>query len=147
MVSNKKVFIILSITVCLAVVGFLVYRLIAKEDAPKTLSSTNNSTTQSEQSQQNQTTNQPNELTPAAVAQHASESDCWTIINGNVYDITQYIPRHPGGDDVLLACGKDGTTLFTQRETESGEAIGSGTPHNSGAQAQLEQFIIGTLQQ
>jgi cytochrome b involved in lipid metabolism len=85
------------------------------------------------------------EITADEVAEHNSESDCWTIISGNVYDISPYISRHPGGDEILRACGIDATILFTQRESTDGEQIGSGTPHSSSAASQLVQFKIGTV--
>ena len=83
----------------------------------------------------------------AEVADHNSASDCWTIINGSVFDITSYVPRHPGGDEILRACGTDGTTLFTQRTDASGEEVGSGTSHSSSAAGQLESLKIGTVSQ
>ena len=61
--------------------------------------------------------------TAAQVAERNSAEDCWTIINGKVYDLTSYIPRHPGGDDILLACGTDGTSLFEDRTTNDGRRI------------------------
>lgn len=87
----------------------------------------------------------PAMFTKESVAEHATKDDCWTIISGKVYDITEYIPRHPGGDEILLACGTDGTSLFTQRETSDGKQIGSGSPHSSRANSQLEQFLKGDL--
>ncbi len=52
-------------------------------------------------------------ITKAEVATHASEASCWSIVNGGVYDLTSYVPRHPGGKSEILAiCGKDGTRLF-----------------------------------
>jgi cytochrome b involved in lipid metabolism len=48
-------------------------------------------------------------ITLAEVSTHASESSCWTIVNGSVYDITSYIPRHPGGKrEIMAICGKNG---------------------------------------
>ena len=79
------------------------------------------------------------------VATHNTEADCWTIIGGTVYDITNYIPLHPGGEEVLRACGTDGTTLFNSRTTEDGEQIGSGTPHSSNAFSQLGPYFKGDL--
>ncbi|KAK4187462.1 hypothetical protein QBC35DRAFT_232823 [Podospora australis] len=39
--------------------------------------------------------------------------DCWTVLNGKVYNLTPYIPFHPGGEPELLRCaGRDGTKLF-----------------------------------
>ena len=78
---------------------------------------------------------------------HNKATDCWTIVNGKVYDITSYVPRHPGGNEILRACGTDGTTLFTTRTTSDGQKIGSGTPHDSSAQAQLASMQIGVLAQ
>ncbi len=52
-------------------------------------------------------------ITKVEVAAHANEASCWSIINGGVYDLTSYVPRHPGGKSEILAiCGKDGTRLF-----------------------------------
>ncbi|MBL8158019.1 cytochrome b5 domain-containing protein [bacterium] len=49
----------------------------------------------------------------ADVASHNSSSDCWSIINGGVYDLTSWIPRHPGGERAIEGlCGKDGSAAF-----------------------------------
>ncbi len=50
--------------------------------------------------------------TLADVAKHASPEDCWTTVNGNVYDLTPFVGKHPGGKDILKVCGIDGTKLF-----------------------------------
>lgn len=76
---------------------------------------------------------------------HDSKSSCWTIISGSVYDITTYIPRHPGGEEILRACGVDATSLFTKRQTSDGQSVGSGSPHSPNAEEQLEKFKIGEL--
>lgn len=40
-------------------------------------------------------------------------TDAWTALGGRVYNITPYIPFHPGGKPELLrVAGKDGTKLF-----------------------------------
>ncbi|KAF7939242.1 uncharacterized protein EAE97_007322 [Botrytis byssoidea] len=39
--------------------------------------------------------------------------DAWTVLGGKVYNITPYLPYHPGGEPELLKCaGRDGTRLF-----------------------------------
>lgn len=49
----------------------------------------------------------------ADVRAHATRDDAWTIVDGNVYDVTTWIPRHPGGDRLLLAfAGRDCTDEF-----------------------------------
>ncbi|MEK7602858.1 MAG: cytochrome b5-like heme/steroid binding domain-containing protein [Patescibacteria group bacterium] len=81
------------------------------------------------------------------VIKHNSKSDCWTIIEDQVYDLTKFIGRHPGGDEIIRACGTDGTSLFTERKTEDGEAVGSGTPHSTNASSELQSLKIGDLKQ
>mmetsp|Transcript_17084 Transcript_17084/g.12143 ORF Transcript_17084/g.12143 Transcript_17084/m.12143 type:complete len:92 (-) Transcript_17084:32-307(-) len=39
-------------------------------------------------------------------------SDCWTVVDGLVYDITKYIRIHPGGKKIMRGAGKDSTDLF-----------------------------------
>jgi hypothetical protein len=81
------------------------------------------------------------------IALHNVGTDCWTIVKGRVYDITSYVPRHPGGAEILRACGTDGTSLFTQRTTTTGEKVGTGTPHSDSAADQLARMQIGVLAQ
>lgn len=54
--------------------------------------------------------NQKNIITRAEVAEHATQDDLWMIIQGNVYNITDYVQYHPGGVRALVKfAGKDGT--------------------------------------
>ncbi|CAG8451859.1 452_t:CDS:1 [Paraglomus occultum] len=47
------------------------------------------------------------------VAKHNSRNDCWVIIHENVYDLTNFLPKHPGGINVILKqAGKDATAAF-----------------------------------
>jgi cytochrome b involved in lipid metabolism len=39
--------------------------------------------------------------------------DAWTVLGGKVYNMTPYLPYHPGGEPELMkAAGRDGTKLF-----------------------------------
>jgi cytochrome b involved in lipid metabolism len=47
------------------------------------------------------------------VAEHASETDNWTIYENRIYDVTKYARIHPGGfAKIMLGAGKDCTELF-----------------------------------
>ena len=47
------------------------------------------------------------------VAQHAQPTDCWSVVYGNVYDLTAYAPSHrQPGSTVYLMCGEDATELY-----------------------------------
>lgn len=53
-------------------------------------------------------------FTASEVATHSSKSDCWSIVNGRVYELTEWIAQHPGGEAVIEAmCGKDASTAFS----------------------------------
>ena len=43
---------------------------------------------------------------------HNTPASAWAAVNGKVLDITSFAKRHPGGDLILLAAGKDATVLF-----------------------------------
>jgi len=50
------------------------------------------------------------------VAEHNSRESCWTIINDSVYDLTSWIPNHPGGEEAILQlCGIDGSIKFNEK--------------------------------
>ncbi len=47
---------------------------------------------------------------------HCTRDDAWTAIHGEVYEITEFIKRHPGGQSsVMKIMGQDGTRLFGRR--------------------------------
>jgi len=57
------------------------------------------------------------------VAKHATQSDCRSIVNGKVYDLTSAFGKHPGGDKTLLMmCGKDATEGFEKKHGNSDKA-------------------------
>ncbi|KAF4664579.1 hypothetical protein FOL47_005066 [Perkinsus chesapeaki] len=41
-------------------------------------------------------------LTMDEVAKHTTKDDCWIVVNGMVYNVTEWLPKHPGGPDVIL---------------------------------------------
>ncbi|KAF2897608.1 hypothetical protein ILUMI_08567, partial [Ignelater luminosus] len=54
-------------------------------------------------------------ITPRQLALHDKATDAWIAIRGKVYNVTQYLPFHPGGPDELMrGIGKDATSLFDQ---------------------------------
>ena len=71
----------------------------------------------------------------ADVATHNSAQSCWAAVSGDVYDLTTWIGKHPGGSSVIKAlCGTDATSAFL------GEHRGERRPAS-----ELATFKIGTL--
>jgi cytochrome b involved in lipid metabolism len=33
---------------------------------------------------------------------HASDKDCWLVVHGKVYNVTDFLEEHPGGYDIIL---------------------------------------------
>lgn len=128
--KKSSVFLTIIVLVLVIVIGIGGYVLIQKRQIPEV---------------NLDTMEQPKVFSIAEVARHNSKKDCWSIISGNVYDLSSYVIRHPGGDEILRACGVDATTLFTQRQTESGRPVGSGSPHSQVADEQLAKFKIGVV--
>jgi cytochrome b involved in lipid metabolism len=74
-------------------------------------------------------------LTLDEVKKHNSADDCWSIIDGNVYDLTNWVESHPGGNERITAiCGKDGTSSFLGKHSNS-----------NSAKSQLNRFELGKL--
>lgn len=52
-------------------------------------------------------------LSGKEVAEHSSRDSCWVIVHGKAYDVTEFLPEHPGGPKIILKyAGKDATEEF-----------------------------------
>lgn len=54
------------------------------------------------------------QFTEEEIAKHNKPNDLWLIINGKVYDFTEYFLLHPGGEAILRNAGKDSTDGFSK---------------------------------
>ncbi|KAF5635278.1 L-lactate dehydrogenase (cytochrome) [Fusarium tjaetaba] len=53
------------------------------------------------------------DLTRAEVSRHTHSNDAWTIINGDVWDVTGFAETHPGGEGVIEEhYGKDASEVY-----------------------------------
>merc|ERR1719473_2143801 len=47
------------------------------------------------------------------VAKHVTKEDCWVVVDGQVLNVTKFLPDHPGGELAILTfAGKDATAEF-----------------------------------
>lgn len=75
----------------------------------------------------------------AEIRKHSSEKSCWIVIKGKVYDITEYLPEHPGGPQWITDwAGKDATDAFTLKG-------GMGLEHSKFAHELMAKYLIGTV--
>ena len=76
-------------------------------------------------------------ITAAQLAQHSSPESCWLLIQGKVYDVSVFLPKHPGSQlPVLKMCGKESTEAFLTQG-------GRGSRHSYDAVDKLTKFYIG----
>lgn len=72
------------------------------------------------------------------VATHADARSCWMVIDGVVYDFTDYLPQHPADPAVMLRhCGREASEAFRTKD--------AGRPHSPYAQRLLAKYRIGVL--
>lgn len=76
----------------------------------------------------------PTTLTAQEVAKHNTREDCWIIVDNKVYDVTDYIDDHPGGDTIMNNAGADSTVGV------------HGPQHPASMWDVLQLYYIGDLQ-
>ena len=73
--------------------------------------------------------------TMAQVKANKSATKCWSVINGNVYDLTAWINSHPGGSGSIISlCGIDGTQDFLAMHR-----------NQSKPESRLSSYLLGPL--
>jgi len=54
-------------------------------------------------------------IPPSELKRHRRRNDAWMAINGKVYNVTSYLPFHPGGEkEMMRGVGRDGTKVFME---------------------------------
>lgn len=101
------------------VLAILITLLVLSTIAMIRLSTTNESinlqTTNLTQIRNSTTQNTTVQQVTRSLVDHNTEADCWVVFQGNVYDITAFLPRHPGGVNAIARyCG---TTAFEEAFT------------------------------
>lgn len=46
------------------------------------------------------------------ISKHNTKKDLWIIINDNIYDVTDFLLKHPGGEKILLKFGGKNATIY-----------------------------------
>jgi cytochrome b involved in lipid metabolism len=152
---NKKVSILVGLVVVVIILGGVFYylnknkslekventfpQITTDEATEQIVTSSEETSTKVETLTETESPSEPEEkyYTMEEVQKHNSRESCWTIVRGDVYDLTKWIDKHPGGDRMILnLCGKDGTQAFERKHG------GEEKPEKA-----LEQFEIGKLKQ
>ena len=125
------------VLIVLAILGVVGYMAMNK---PSTSMPSEKATPTAEATQKSAEDKTTKKITLDEIAKHATKEDCWFAIDGNVYDVTQFIAsgKHKGGDAIVSGCGKDTSATFNMRPKD-------GKPHSDMARGFLPNFQIGVL--
>ena len=87
------------------------------------------------------TTMSPNKrvkiYTAEDVQSHKSPSSCWVTRGDKVYDVSAFLPDHPGGDDIIIKyAGQDIQKAMKDHEEHD---------HSDSAYGMMEEYLIGRL--
>jgi cytochrome b involved in lipid metabolism len=64
---------------------------------------------------QSSTYAKPHDVTLDELAKHHTRTDCWLAIDGFVFDVSRFVPYHPGGPKILeMYAGRDATAPFAR---------------------------------
>jgi len=81
------------------------------------------------------------------ILKHNSQTDCWMLISGKVYDITSFFGSHPGGNGTMAAtCGTDATSAYDTKDPNA-TSSSNGNGHSSRAKNLLINYYLGNLNQ
>ena len=73
--------------------------------------------------------------TMTQVRANNTAANCWAVIDGSVYDLTNWIKSHPGGSGAIVGlCGTDGSSSFSVKHG-----------NQSRPAAQLSSYRLGPL--
>jgi len=91
---------------------------------------------------------EPAKYSLSEVAKHATLEDCWMVIEGAVYDVSDYVLRHPAPQEALKPwCGREATEGMRTKGDDSGNYSGDKTgDHSARAWRMLERYRIGELE-
>ena len=111
-------------------------------DSKKTKSRTSQQQQQQQQQakqKEQQAKNKRNQpiYTTEQVSQHNQKDDMWVIFSGSVFNITEFVESHPGGEDFLIEyAGKDITQVFQTNDVHQ---------HSASAYLSLKEYKIGVV--
>ncbi len=79
--------------------------------------------------------NTTKQITVKQVKKHNTQTDCWSIVNGKVYNLTDWVSKHPGGSIRIIAmCGTNASKAFNAQHA------GQGSPATN-----LSEYQIGIV--
>ncbi|KAJ7571149.1 hypothetical protein O6H91_01G151800 [Diphasiastrum complanatum] len=80
--------------------------------------------------------------TLAEIHRHNTPEDAWIVVDGNVYNITEFLDCHPGGAEIILQHIGNNDLGQLMRGSDHRNAH----KHSQAAFRMLSQFLVGTIE-
>lgn len=62
----------------------------------------------------------PRQISISEISSHNKDTDCWIVVDGQVWDITKFAPEHPGGPGIIYKyAGRDATQAYNEIHSPS----------------------------
>ncbi|CAM6092332.1 unnamed protein product [Calypogeia fissa] len=78
---------------------------------------------------------------------HRREDDAWIVVDGKVYDLTNFLEIHPGGPGLILDCLTLNDNAGNAGPLMRGKADEDGHNHSKAAFQMLRQFLVGSVEE
>lgn len=136
----KKLTLISLIAFAIVIIPILIIGFIGNSKTAGVLDSN------SQSQQQSAVSNIPGQsninLTIQEVLKHNISSNCWSIVDNKIYDLTNFLNSHSGGSSAIIPyCGKDGTSAFNTKDRNPARS------HQQGDLGILQNYYVGDLGQ
>lgn len=74
------------------------------------------------------------------IVKHNNKKSCWVVMDKYIYDVTRFLPDHPGAFKILSkCCGKDCTKGYADK--------GIDEPHSKKSHKMRAKMLIGILKE
>lgn len=74
------------------------------------------------------------------IIKHDRPGDCWVVIHGKVYDLSEFAKKHPGGPMIYDGCGGDCTSMWESYHSVSMTKVGPPQEYVIGIVRDYEDF-------
>jgi L-lactate dehydrogenase (cytochrome) len=60
------------------------------------------------------------QISVSEISSHNKDTDCWIVVDGQVWDITKFVPDHPGGPGIIYKyAGRDASQAYNEVHSPS----------------------------
>ncbi|CAM6120176.1 unnamed protein product [Calypogeia fissa] len=86
-------------------------------------------------------------LSREEISRHRREDDAWIVVDGKVYEVTNFLEVHPGGPELILNYLALNDNAGNAGLLMRGKVDEDGHSHSKAAFQMLQQFLVGSVEE